>query len=62
MGEDYLSISERHEAIVECIAESGRLSVETLAKQFGVSAMTIRRDLAVLEKMGPSHARTVRRP
>lgn len=52
MGEDYLSISERREAIVERIAENGRLSVETLAKQFGVSAMTIRRDLAVLEKMG----------
>jgi len=43
---------ERHDAIVRRAARNGRVSVEMLASAFGVSLMTVRRDLAELARQG----------
>ncbi len=40
---------ERQEIIVQLIAEKGAVSVAELCERFGVSDMTIRRDLSILE-------------
>lgn len=42
----------RRSSILEIVARSGEVSVENLARQFGVSVMTIRRDLAHLSRAG----------
>ena len=42
----------RQESILELLARRGRLNVEDLADELGVTAMTIRRDLAAMEKSG----------
>lgn len=42
----------RHERILEKITAEGEVSVQALAESFGVSVMTIRRDLAELEAGG----------
>ena len=42
---------ERQEKIVQILEERPRVTVEELAKQLGVTAMTIRRDLKYLESV-----------
>lgn len=42
----------RQESILELLARRGRLNVEELADELRVTAMTIRRDLAAMEKSG----------
>lgn len=42
----------RHSAILKMVALDDEVSVEALAERFGVSVMTIRRDLAHLSRMG----------
>ena len=42
----------RRRAIVEMLAKSGNASVEVLAEEFGVSRMTVHRDLDELESAG----------
>jgi len=44
--------SERCACIAEIIRQNGSVSVETLARELGVSVMTIRRDLAKLDQEG----------
>ena len=43
---------ERQQAIADLVAQRGRLSVTTLAEEFGVTTETVRRDLSVLERAG----------
>lgn len=43
---------ERHNAIIETLAEDGQVSVKELVKRFKVSAVTIRKDLSALEERG----------
>lgn len=47
---DNLSLSERHESILTLLKEHGSVSVLQLAEQFGVSEVTIRKDLSTLEQ------------
>lgn len=42
----------RHAAIVNLLAENGEVTVQSLARYFQVSEMTIRRDLVLLERAG----------
>ena len=42
----------RHERIVKLLSENGEASVHALSDAFAVSAMTIRRDLLLLEQAG----------
>ncbi len=42
----------RRQRIVEFIMESGKASIDELSAVFGVSGMTIRRDLTILDKQG----------
>ncbi|HUS47288.1 MAG TPA: DeoR/GlpR family DNA-binding transcription regulator [Phycisphaerae bacterium] len=44
--------SARHNAILDRLARDGEVTVETLVKQFRVNAVTVRRDLARLERQG----------
>jgi len=44
-----LSIAERHRKILEKLKETGYVSVVELSEQLGVSAVTIRKDLKLLE-------------
>ena len=44
--------TERHELIERLLADTGRVSVVELARRFGVTTETIRRDLAQLESTG----------
>lgn len=43
---------QRRHAIVQMVNEQGEVSVDTLAKQFATSEVTVRKDLAALEKNG----------
>ncbi len=43
---------ERHQAILEMLNAHGRVEVDELVKALGTSAMTVRRDLALLESSG----------
>ncbi len=47
-----LQLSERQEQIRNLLATQGRLNAAALAKQLKVATMTIRRDLAAMEKAG----------
>ena len=42
----------RHEDILKLLRERGDASVQVLAESFGVSVMTVRRDLMLLEQAG----------
>ena len=44
--------SERHELILRSLRRHGRLRVADLAAELGVSAITVRRDLAELDSAG----------
>lgn len=44
--------NERHERILQRMSESGRVEIDALSAELGVSAMTMRRDLALLEADG----------
>lgn len=44
--------SERSEAILQLLRESGRVEVRDLASRFRVSEMTVRRDLEELDRLG----------
>ena len=46
------SVNQRHETIRNLLAERGRLAVDDLAVELGVTPMTIRRDFTALEKAG----------
>lgn len=43
---------ERHQVILDLLEESGSVTVNEMVERFGVSEMTIRRDLDILEKKG----------
>jgi DeoR family transcriptional regulator, fructose operon transcriptional repressor len=43
---------ERHQAIVDLVADQRRVTVSEVAAQFGVTTETVRRDLAQLERAG----------
>ncbi|WP_306355736.1 MULTISPECIES: DeoR/GlpR family DNA-binding transcription regulator [unclassified Nocardia] len=43
---------ERQQAIAALVGERGRVSVTELAERYGVTTETVRRDLAVLDRMG----------
>ena len=43
---------ERQQAIAELVADRGRVAVTAVAEKFGVTAETVRRDLAALERAG----------
>ncbi len=47
-----IGAQQRHEAILAVLAENGVVALEPLAEQLAVSAMTVRRDLEVLELEG----------
>ncbi len=47
-----LMIEERRRRIRELLREQGRVRVEALAARFGISQVTIRADLAILESVG----------
>ncbi|WP_367079839.1 DeoR/GlpR family DNA-binding transcription regulator [Rossellomorea marisflavi] len=48
----FLIPEERHSIIIEKLQQTGKVELEELLDNIGVSAMTIRRDLAFLEKEG----------
>lgn len=48
---------ERQQAIAELVGRRGRMSVTDLAERYGVTSETVRRDLALLERLG--HVRRV---
>jgi DeoR/GlpR family transcriptional regulator of sugar metabolism len=52
MSENRLYLQERLHQIMALVEEEGRVSVAELAERFGVSAVTIRSDLATLEEGG----------
>ncbi|WP_280468986.1 DeoR/GlpR family DNA-binding transcription regulator [Nocardia cyriacigeorgica] len=43
---------ERQQAIATLVGQRGRVSVTDLSEQYGVTSETVRRDLAVLDRMG----------
>jgi len=45
-------IEERHQAILQAIAEQGRISIGEIQERFGVSVDSARRDLRLLEERG----------
>jgi DeoR/GlpR family transcriptional regulator of sugar metabolism len=47
-----VAVQERHQAIVEALQAHGRVTVAELSAKAGVSEMTIRRDLELLEREG----------
>jgi DeoR family fructose operon transcriptional repressor len=47
-----VNMTDRHNAILDLLLERGRLHVSALADHFGVTAMTVRRDLHALEACG----------
>jgi DeoR/GlpR family transcriptional regulator of sugar metabolism len=51
-NENGMLIAERHSKIMARLADSGKVVVTDLSSEFGVSEVTIRRDLAILEKQG----------
>ena len=54
-------LQERLDRILVLLQEHGRVSVTELSKRFGVSAVTVRNDLATLEQVLVSLARIGRR-
>lgn len=48
---------ERQQAVTTLISQRGRMSVADLSDTFGVTTETVRRDLALLERLG--HVRRV---
>lgn len=48
----HLRPGERHDAITELVLSSGTMRIEELAERFGVSTMTVHRDLDTLEARG----------
>jgi DeoR/GlpR family transcriptional regulator of sugar metabolism len=62
---DRLFLQERLDQITDLLHEQGRVSVSDLSQRFGVSAVTIRNDLAALELQGRllrTHGGAVTRP
>jgi DeoR/GlpR family transcriptional regulator of sugar metabolism len=47
-----MAVQERHQAIVEALQAQGRVTVGEMSAKAGVSEMTIRRDLELLEREG----------
>lgn len=52
MTEKVARMNGRHDRIVEFVGARGEASVQELADRFGVSLMTVRRDLMLLEEGG----------
>ena len=52
MKRDRQSVDLRHAEMLSYIRERQEVKVEELAKSFGVSSMTVRRDLQMLEARG----------
>ncbi len=50
MRNDRRSISERHQNILTMVREKGEATVEMIAGEFGISEMTVRRDLQILSE------------
>lgn len=51
-SENGLLVAERRSRIISLLAQQGKVKVNELSSEFGVSEVTIRRDLASLEKDG----------
>ena len=47
-----MDINERREKILEMLSETGQVKVADLSREFGISSITIRSDLADLEDKG----------
>ena len=45
---------QRRQGILQCLQQQGEVQVEALARQFETSEVTIRKDLATLELVGPT--------
>ena len=52
MKKDRKSVDARQQGILKLVQESGEIRSEDIAKQFGISLMTVRRDLDYLEQKG----------
>lgn len=50
MRNDRKSINERHQNILTMVREKGEATVEMIAREFGISEMTVRRDLQTLSE------------
>ncbi len=50
MKNDRKSISDRHQNILNMVRENGEAKVEDIAREFGISEMTVRRDLQILSE------------
>lgn len=50
----HLTVTERRNAILELLNDTGRVRVNDLSEQFGVTGVVIRNDLGELEKTGCS--------
>lgn len=50
-------VAERHERILELLGQRGNMRVVDLARELGVSPVTARRDVDVLERQGALHRR-----
>ena len=48
--EKIMSLSERHQKILELLKVNGIVSVNSLSRQLNVSSVTIRKDLGLLEE------------
>ena len=48
--EKIMSLSERHQKILELLKVNGNVSVNSLSRQLNVSSVTIRKDLGLLEE------------
>lgn len=50
MRNDRKSIFERHQNILNMVREKGEATVEDISREFGISEMTVRRDLQILSE------------
>ena len=52
MKKDKKSVDERQQNILRMVLENGEVRSEEIAERFGISLMTVRRDLSYLEEKG----------
>ena len=62
MKRDRQSVNIRHAEMLALIRERQEVMVEELSEVFGISTLTVRRDLQVLEERDRSAAFTAARP
>ena len=52
MKKDKKTVDERQQGILMMVQERGKVRSEDIADRFGISMMTVRRDLSLLEEKG----------